>query len=222
MMNEAGVDIVVVNKNGRATIKDCIDSINRTTPAPYNLIIVDQNSTDGSKEFLSRSRLASHLIVNNTDISKQEALNQGIRVGRYRWVVLIDNDVIIKDNCWIDKLWNYTIDKKSALIDCLFKYEGSRIHNSGFSLCLVNRDCLTEIGLFDKRLPETLYEEDFIVRMEWAGWLSNLCVDLEISVNKIYPIPRMWEGLSLCKYDKRLVQETVASFLERREVKCQS
>ena len=58
------VDIVVLNCNNNGYLQNCIESIKDNIDGSYNLIVVDQNSQDGSREWLIESNVVSHLILN--------------------------------------------------------------------------------------------------------------------------------------------------------------
>ena len=51
------VSVIIVNYNTLKMTKDCIDSvIEKTTDVEYEIILVDNASTDGSKEFFKNYR----------------------------------------------------------------------------------------------------------------------------------------------------------------------
>ena len=46
--------IIILNYNGKLFLKNCIDSINEHTPQEHEIIIVDNNSPDGSGDFFKQ------------------------------------------------------------------------------------------------------------------------------------------------------------------------
>ena len=46
--NEPLVSIIIVNYNGKAHLKKCLDSIKENLYKEYEIILVDNNSTDGN------------------------------------------------------------------------------------------------------------------------------------------------------------------------------
>jgi GT2 family glycosyltransferase len=175
-MGNDGVDIVVLNCNNKGYIENCINSILRYTQGLINLIVVDQGSTDGSREWLKQKKI-SHLILNTKNAGVGEGRNQGIKVGRYSWVSFIDSDIEIKDSEWLDKLWNYTTDSVGFIEGAMFENNEKRYGSMAFNL--VRREVFREVGLFDKKffVGEDL---DFYVRMEWAGWQVQYCPDTNV------------------------------------------
>jgi len=49
------ISIVIVNWNGKQYIGDCLRSIQKNVSQPYEVIIVDNNSTDGSADLIAES-----------------------------------------------------------------------------------------------------------------------------------------------------------------------
>ena len=176
------IDIVILNCNNNGVIQDCIQSIHRNTPGAYNLIVVDQGSHDGSPEWLDTDGNVSHLILNKRNKGVAEGRNQGIRAGRNPWVAIIDSDIIIKDPEWLDKMWNYTSDRAIGSIEARVKihdWENGTWHFSGMAFCLIRRECLQDIGIFD---PVFFIGEDidWQARLEWSGWRTAFCPDTDI------------------------------------------
>ncbi len=170
------VDIVVLNYNNTGLIEPCINSIRNNTEGRYNLIAVDQNSKDGSREWLVQH--APHVILNKRNYGIAEGRNQGTRVGESPWIIFIDSDIIIEDKNWIDKLWNYTIDRRIGLIECRIK-EGDYYKFSRMHFCMVRRQCFNEVGYFDKRFIVGA-DVDWLVRFQWSWWKTGYCYDTDI------------------------------------------
>lgn len=176
------VDIVVLNCNNNGVIKRCIDSIKNNTDDSYNLIVVDQNSKDGSREWLRDSKAVSHLILNGKNAGIARGRNQGIKVGRCPWIIFIDSDIEIKDPMWLDKVWNYTIDNRVGMIEVRMKerdWEKGKWQFSKTHFCLIRRQCLNEVGHFDKRFI-VAPDMDWLARLEWSWWKTAYCYDTDI------------------------------------------
>jgi len=182
MQIAGSVDIVILNCNNNGYIQRCINSIKRCTEGPYRLIVIDQNSKDGSRDWLKDSSGASHLIFNKKNIGTSEGRNQGIKAGHSEWIVFIDSDIEIDDKDWLDKLWNYTIDYKIGFIEAkvILNDWGSKLGEfSGISFCLVRRRCLNEIGYFDNKFLIG-GEMDWFARLEQSDWVPAYCPDTKI------------------------------------------
>lgn len=104
----ASIIIPVFNKV--ELTKQCIKSIIENTPEfkELQLIIVDNASTDGTKEFLaqlSTSYKNIHVITNSQNLGFAKACNQGISASNSKYIVLLNNDTIVTQG-WLSNLIN--------------------------------------------------------------------------------------------------------------------
>jgi len=177
----SGVDIVVMNCDNIEFIKACLESIVQHTQGKYNLIVVDQNSKDGSREWLIESKIATHLILNDVNVGAWEGRNQGVRAGKHDWIVFLDSDVKIEDPEWLDKLWNWTSDSKVGVIEARVKIWDDSYMFGGFASCMIRRKVFEDIGLFDKHFMIG-GDLDFWARFAWFGdWRIAWCDDTDIT-----------------------------------------
>lgn len=92
--------IVVLTYNNLALNKLCIDSILTKTAYPnYELIIVDNVSTDGTDEYLQQLQKRAlpqvKIIFNEQNIGFAAGNNVGIRAADGQYIVLLNNDTIV-------------------------------------------------------------------------------------------------------------------------------
>ncbi len=100
--------IIVLCCNQLEFTKQCLESVVKHTRAPYELIVIDNASTDGTgeylKEFRSRSGpLRVDVIRNETNVGFPAGCNQGLARSRGRYLVLLNNDTIVTSE-WLDRL----------------------------------------------------------------------------------------------------------------------
>lgn len=92
------VAIVVLNWNGYHYTKACIDSLERITYPNYEIVIVDNGSTDGSAQKLRQDFPRHQILVNPTNLGFARGHNAGIRralEGHADYVLLLSNDFIV-------------------------------------------------------------------------------------------------------------------------------
>jgi GT2 family glycosyltransferase/2-polyprenyl-3-methyl-5-hydroxy-6-metoxy-1,4-benzoquinol methylase/tetratricopeptide (TPR) repeat protein len=94
--------IVLVTHNAWAYTRECLSSIRMRTDEPYELIVVDNGSTDGTPEFLERMEDV-RLIKNGENRGFPTAANQGIRAARGDVVVLLNNDTLVTTG-WLRRM----------------------------------------------------------------------------------------------------------------------
>ena len=97
-MQEAKVTVVIPNYNGIKYIRDCMDSLRSQIGEPFELLVIDNASKDGSLEILQEEYPESRLIPLEENTGFCFAVNLGIRESKTPYVILLNNDTIVKPN----------------------------------------------------------------------------------------------------------------------------
>jgi len=105
-MKEKGVSIVIAVCNLLGFTRLCVDYIMKNTTTPYELVIVDNGSTDGTREYFAEisKQVDVKYLRNDTNLGPIIAINQGIRASKYEYICQIHNDVVIFEYGWLDKI----------------------------------------------------------------------------------------------------------------------
>lgn len=113
--------IVIPNMNGAGWLQGSIESIFAQTEQDFELIIVDNGSTDESLQ-TARSyvgRKGYTLIENGRNTGFSYAVNQGIRAAKGKYVVLFNNDAFARPD-WLEQLIRTAEqDEKIFAVQCL-------------------------------------------------------------------------------------------------------
>jgi glycosyltransferase involved in cell wall biosynthesis len=72
--------IITATFNCLKTLPNCLDSINSQSYTSYEHIIIDGNSSDGTKDFLSSAKGSKFLYISEPDEGIYDALNKGIHL----------------------------------------------------------------------------------------------------------------------------------------------
>ena len=99
------VSIIILNYNGEKFLENCLESIIRETNQSYEIIVVDNNSPDKSGEKFSKKYQKCNFILNKKNVGVSEGLNIGIRNARGKFVVLLNNDLIVAPK-WLEHLFD--------------------------------------------------------------------------------------------------------------------
>jgi len=118
--NEASVIIPV--KNRVKTVGDAVGSVlKQQTSFPFNLIVVDNHSTDGTtdllRSFAQQDRRVVHVVPEREDLVIGGCWNQGIEhpaCGRF--AVQLDSDDIYKDETTLQKIVDAFRREKCAMV----------------------------------------------------------------------------------------------------------
>ena len=97
--------VIIPNLNGAGWLRDSIESIWAQTEQDFELIVIDNGSTDESLE-IARSYCDNpryHLIENSENTGFSHAVNQGIAMAKGEYMALFNNDAFAEPN-WLEEL----------------------------------------------------------------------------------------------------------------------
>jgi len=103
------ISIIIPNWNGIKFLKICLDSIKKQTYNNYEVIIVDNGSTDNSILFIKKHYPWVKLIKLDKNIGFSPAVNLGIKSSNGELIALINNDLEMDIN-WL-KIISDSADK---------------------------------------------------------------------------------------------------------------
>jgi GT2 family glycosyltransferase len=97
------VSVIIPNWNGSRLLPTCLDSLKRQTYPDFEIIVVDNASTDDSRELISRNYPGVQVISLDSNRGFAGGVNAGIRAGRGKIVVLLNNDTEAEP-AWLGEL----------------------------------------------------------------------------------------------------------------------
>ena len=93
-MLELDLTIAIINYNTKDLLKTCINTIQRTPPLiAYDILVVDNCSTDGSVDMMKRYFPYVHLLENAGNLGYAAAANQALRTSRAKYVLVLNTDI---------------------------------------------------------------------------------------------------------------------------------
>ncbi len=98
--------IIVLTYNNLEYTKQFVESILTYTKNHYELLIIDNNSKDGTIEFLKElSKGKSHirLILNNSNLGFPKGVNQGIKKAAGNYILIANNDIVVTEG-WLERM----------------------------------------------------------------------------------------------------------------------
>jgi len=102
-LSEPYVTIVILNFNGRRYLEVCLSSLQKLTYQNFEIIVIDNASTDGSVEFVKANYPRVKLLVNPVNLGFAEGCNVGMQNARGNYVALLNNDIEVDPN-WLREL----------------------------------------------------------------------------------------------------------------------
>lgn len=200
------VSIIIVNWNGGEVFRNCLKSLKKLKFRDYELIIVDNGSTDGTQKLAT--------IRNVENLGFAVGNNQGYQNAKGKYVWLLNNDTLVKPDI-LNKLVDYmdshpevgVIQPKIRIMDKpeLLDNAGSFLTRSGFlehwgylqhdgqeynqvrdifsakgACMLIRKDIIEKVGLFDPDFGSYFEESDFCWRVWQLGYKVQYCPITEI------------------------------------------
>jgi GT2 family glycosyltransferase len=180
----------VLNWNGRKFLGECLESVLLQTFDSFEVIVVDNGSTDGSVEYVRSHFLSIRVIENGTNLGFAAGNNVGIKASNGRYVVLLNNDTRVSKDFLKSLVQVAQADRRIGSVGCgivqedhSIKYGPVFLTRSGVILGIgeVTQlrgkngkghlvDCLANCGcavLYSKSALDRvgLFDEDF-----WSDW----------------------------------------------------
>lgn len=198
--------IVILTYNQLQYTQACIASIRKfTEPRTYEIIVVDNLSTDGTREWLAEQTDILTL-YNEENVGFPKGCNQGMKLASGDAVLLLNNDVIVTDN-WLSLMTEclFSSDRIGAVgpatnsaynyqeipvsyqsLDEMFGFAARnnvpdsskwepRIKLIGFCM-LIKKEVIDQIGLLDEQFtPGFCEDSDYGLRIIDAGYQMMMC-----------------------------------------------
>jgi len=131
MENPPKYSIIIVNYNGGALILRCLESVFQHT-SDFELILVDNGSSDGSALTASSRFPQITLLVNQGNLGFAKANNQGFSKARGEWIVLLNPDTLVTSD-WLKALaWSAESSSEVGIVTPkLLRQDGRTIDSTG-------------------------------------------------------------------------------------------
>ncbi|MBO9599168.1 MAG: glycosyltransferase family 2 protein [Cohnella sp.] len=140
-----GTSIVIPTYNQLALVKQCIETIRWHTPEPYEIIVVDNASTDGTRGYLQSLNGEVRYRVMDKNHGFAGAINAGLMMAKGRTIVLLNNDTLVTENWLSNMLRCLNSDETIGMVGPVTNYI------SGIQLVKVPYDKLSEMPEFARR-----------------------------------------------------------------------
>ncbi len=95
--------IIIPNWNGAPLLPTCLDSLRKQTCTDFEIIVVDNASTDDSRALLARDYAEVRVVALDSNRGFAGGVNAGIRAARGEIIVLLNNDTEAEPT-WLEEL----------------------------------------------------------------------------------------------------------------------
>lgn len=98
------VSIIIAVFNGKATLQQCIDSIELQTYSNRELIIIDGGSTDGTVGLLQENAERISYWISEPDRGIYSAWNKGLAIAKGEWICFLGADDYLWDSSVLERV----------------------------------------------------------------------------------------------------------------------
>jgi glycosyltransferase involved in cell wall biosynthesis len=102
-MSSISISIIISSYNSEKCILNTLESVYNQTYSDWECIIVDDGSTDSTVQIINeyiKNKNKYTLIANKQNTGRQPVvLNQGIKLAKFDYVLILDSDDLLKDTC---------------------------------------------------------------------------------------------------------------------------
>lgn len=95
-ISRTSIDVLILNHNKREDLRVVLDGVKKQTIKPKNIIVVDNNSSDGSVEMVESEYPEVKVIKLNRNFGCCAGYNRGFEEVESDLVAVLDNDVVIE------------------------------------------------------------------------------------------------------------------------------
>lgn len=172
------ISVIIVNYNGKKYLKNCFDSLRGGRYTNFEMIFVDNGSTDQSLELVRQGYPSIKIIDNKANLGLAVASNNGARAAKGKYLFFLNNDTISHPDILSELAGAAESDPRIGVCACKnMTYDGMREVSLGLSCDIfgfpfenegpifyadagifIRREVFDEIGGFDPKL--FLYGED--------------------------------------------------------------
>jgi len=108
------VSVIISSYNAREVLRDCLQSIYQNPPAePYEIIVVDDASTDGTSEMVAAHFPAVRLRINEINRHYTPSNNRALDEARGQYVCLLNNDTLVLPEAF-DRMLAFLRERRDA------------------------------------------------------------------------------------------------------------
>lgn len=180
------ISIIIVNYNTREVTKQCLDSIFKwTQTVSFEVIVVDNNSHDGSKEMLATYPNIKY-VQSGGNLGFGKANNLGYKHSCGRYVLLLNSDTYLLNNaikCFVDEF-----DKLPHSVGCIggwLRSPDGSINNSYGKIPDMRSAISSSFGLYLRALglkSKQNKEVDDILKSKAVEYVmgADICIRREV------------------------------------------
>ena len=140
------ISVIVLNYNGRRFLDGCLSSLASQTQTNFEVILVDNGSSDGSPEYVKSQYPWVRLVRNEENLGFAGGTNAGIRAAKGSCILTLNNDARA-DSRFIEELVRPLADPRVGVCAAKMLFPDGRINSAG--ICVSRSGAAWDRGIFE-------------------------------------------------------------------------
>jgi hypothetical protein len=129
------LSVIIVSFNTKKLTKECLESVIKNTKGiRYEIIVVDNGSTDGSVAMLQKIQIPKskfQIIANKENLGFGRANNQGVEKAKGKYILLLNSDTKISDNVLGEMVSWMNAHPKAGVATCALRNTDNSLQGTG-------------------------------------------------------------------------------------------
>lgn len=174
------ISIIIITRNRQKLLKQCLNSLAGAFDSDYEIIVVDNASQDKTVEMLKDFKNIT-LIKNQKNLGVAPARNVGLRKARGKFIILLDDDTLIKRRGSFLKIIDFMKKhKKVAMAGPKLLYPDGQIQESARQFPTL-RAILWRGTFLHKLFPNISFYKNYILKnfnrseIQEVDWVIGAC-----------------------------------------------
>lgn len=193
--------VIVLSWNGMKYLEGCLNAVLSQDYLDFEVIVVDNGSTDGSADFVAKRYPQVRLIRNERNLGFAAGNNVGLRAAKGDVLVLLNQDVIVKPD-WLTALVDALADEQVGIVGAkLLEADGRTLsHGGGYLQWPLAMGLHTGTGEVDQGQHEKAMDVEYVTAASLA--LKRSVLDgIGLLDERFYPA--FYEDVDLCWQARR-------------------
>lgn len=169
------VSVVVVNFNGKNYLDDCLSALATQTFRNFEVILVDNGSSDESAAFVSEHYPSVILVETGKNLGFAGGTNTGIRVAQGEFIFTLNNDTIADPRVLEEIVKPMKTDPKVGICGTKMVFPDGRINST--AICISRSGAAWDRGMGETDLGQYDTEEEVFGSCAGAALYRRLMLD---------------------------------------------
>lgn len=146
------ISVVILNFNGRKYMGPCLDSLSTQTYRDFEVIVVDNGSSDGSMDYMKANYPWVKMVRNERNLGFAAGTNVGIKHAQGDYILTLNNDTRADKNFIEHIVKPMAADNKVGMCAPKMLFPDGRINSVG--ICLSRSGAAWDRGMFEQDMGQ--------------------------------------------------------------------